>query len=922
MASGPKVSVILELLDKMTQPLNGAKSAVTGFGAKLKGMGSEAMQLLNNRLIQGVGFAGLVAGVGKAFAASDQLEASLRKLEGTAKITGVPLATLEGIAGRAESQFKLSKVQANDFAVEMAKLATKAGDVGKAGPALDAFLEIGAARGLTAAQTLKSVQQAILGIDEGTDKLFNANPSVLYDEYATAIGNTAGKLTEQQKAQALMTRALQDATQVGGSYAAYLQSAAGQQEVLKNRTAEAAAALGLAMNDVRQAVLPLLVTLADGFRNFIGGIQVMALDLGFAWDGIAPAVKKMSGNVLLTLSSLIGESRAFLFVFGDAAVDMANRMGDAGVRMVREAAKAQRNIAAGRELAYEELGQIANAGESTLTAIAGTGSTNRTGATEEEVAANEGARKKAAARLADLAEEVLIKEIRWQQNLTEAQAKAYIQRERDLGGHLASTVTTTAGAYTRLDQLNTLLAAGFTERVTPSVQRTATEFRELDITARTVPVVLDQVAVSATQAGEAVKGTGDSLDQSVRSAADAAHGLGLLDDAGKGVVTTMVNVGGAIRDAIVGGITTGGVIGIVAGVGSLLKGLFGGKSPAQIAAERELRKNTETIAENSRRVGDLTRLSSSGGKLAAVQGVLEGLAPQFGELGTRRASQFRATIAGAFASAGLGLGDLDAVAKDLGITIRTQAGTLFEQGLRDLLAVLGEIEPTQFAQTFEGARDQLRAETDLFDLSDADVATRLAGIAGGPLGSSVIGQRLGGLDFGTAEGRTAGIAAIQQLFSDLPGLGAADLGGLTGSQFVAVLTELKDLLSTELPAVLGVDDGGALGGDGMGAESVPTGVPVPSVSLADLVAVATTSNDYLAQIADFTSVLPTWTAPAGSTEAGAPGGVQVTIGEIVVHVPAGSDGGAIAEAMAIRMDAELGRLYRLGQLATGSAVRA
>ncbi|MFN2327028.1 MAG: hypothetical protein ABR551_14280 [Gemmatimonadales bacterium] len=34
MANTPKVSVILELLDKMTQPLNGAKNSVESFGSK------------------------------------------------------------------------------------------------------------------------------------------------------------------------------------------------------------------------------------------------------------------------------------------------------------------------------------------------------------------------------------------------------------------------------------------------------------------------------------------------------------------------------------------------------------------------------------------------------------------------------------------------------------------------------------------------------------------------------------------------------------------------------------------------------------------------------------------------------------------------------------------------------------------------
>ena len=190
----PKVSILLTLVDKMTAPVEGARSAIGKFGASLKGLGTEAMDLLNNKLIQGIGFAGIVAGLGKSFDAADAFRVALQKLEGTAKITGIPIEYLTGIAEQASETFKLSKTQAADFAVEMAKLASKAGDVGKAGPALQAFLDIGAARGLTAGETLKAVQQAILGIDEGTDKLFNANPSVLYKQFADAIGEMAAEL--------------------------------------------------------------------------------------------------------------------------------------------------------------------------------------------------------------------------------------------------------------------------------------------------------------------------------------------------------------------------------------------------------------------------------------------------------------------------------------------------------------------------------------------------------------------------------------------------------------------------------------------------------------------------------------------------------------------------------------------------------
>ena len=65
----------------------------------------------------------------------------------------------------------------------------------------------------------------LLGIDEGTDRLFNRNPSALWKEYAASIGTTAGKLTDAQKQQALLSAALLEGAKVGGEYERFLGTA-------------------------------------------------------------------------------------------------------------------------------------------------------------------------------------------------------------------------------------------------------------------------------------------------------------------------------------------------------------------------------------------------------------------------------------------------------------------------------------------------------------------------------------------------------------------------------------------------------------------------------------------------------------------------------------------------------------------------
>lgn len=166
--------------------------------------------------------------VRNAIEASDELANSVRKLGGTAKITGLNLADLERNAAAAREQFRLSVPIANDLTTEVTKLAAKAGDVSKTGTALAAFLDIGASRGLTASQTLQAVYQSILGIDEGTDKLFNKNPSTIYKEWADQVGRTAASMSDQEKAQALLDATMKAGEVTRGSYLDWLKTTQGE----------------------------------------------------------------------------------------------------------------------------------------------------------------------------------------------------------------------------------------------------------------------------------------------------------------------------------------------------------------------------------------------------------------------------------------------------------------------------------------------------------------------------------------------------------------------------------------------------------------------------------------------------------------------------------------------------------------------
>jgi hypothetical protein len=264
--------------------LDSARTKVSSFEKDLS-------KFRNSTLANVASFGALAMVIKSSLSVANEYDNAQRQLAATAKLTGVNLGYLESVLAKAQDQFKLSAVSANAFTIEMTKLAGKAGDVGKASAGLEAFLDIGAARGMSADETLKAVSQSILGIDEGTDKLFSKNPSVLYAEFAAKIGTTAGKLTDQQKAQALLDAAMQDGSKVRGEYQKWLGTSQGQQYLLSQGIEKTQAALGKALQPALVAVIPIISKLADYVYQSIQGWQMLGATIGMI-PGLFQAAKQ------------------------------------------------------------------------------------------------------------------------------------------------------------------------------------------------------------------------------------------------------------------------------------------------------------------------------------------------------------------------------------------------------------------------------------------------------------------------------------------------------------------------------------------------------------------------------------------------------------------------------------------------------
>lgn len=198
--------------------------------------------------------------------AAGEVEASQRKLLAASRLTGIGYGELATTAKQVREEYKLNTQQANELTIELSKLGQKAGDVSKTGDAIGRLLDLATAQGLSAEEALTAIHQAILGMDEGTDKLFQKNPSVLYEEYAAKIGTTAGKLTDQQKAQALLNGVMEYGARVQGEYNKFLQTSIGLQSQQAALTQELAAQFGALLNDI---LIPLRMIWNNLLEQFI-----------------------------------------------------------------------------------------------------------------------------------------------------------------------------------------------------------------------------------------------------------------------------------------------------------------------------------------------------------------------------------------------------------------------------------------------------------------------------------------------------------------------------------------------------------------------------------------------------------------------------------------------------------------------------
>lgn len=163
-----------------------------------------------------------------------------------------------------------------------------------------------------------------------------------------------------------------------------------------------------------------------------------------------------------------------------------------------------------------------------------------------------------------------------------------------------------------------------------------------------------------------------------RSAIQVSQALGLVDSASAAAISNIVQVANAIK-LIDGGDTTAGWASLAGGVAGIVGAIFGGES----RRDQVIEQNTRAIEENTRRLsGQGTTAAQYGQAGRAAQAIVDQdiariipTGPGSGRAHVARQAELDAVLA----ASGLTWKELNAIAKELGVTLDIMSERTFQQ---------------------------------------------------------------------------------------------------------------------------------------------------------------------------------------------------------------------------------------------------
>jgi len=430
-----------------------------------------------------------------------------------------------------------------------------------------------------------------------------------------------------------------------------------------------------------------------------------------------------------------------------------------------------------------------------------------------------------------------------------------------------------------------------------------------------------------------------------RTLTDAARAFGVLGDSGVANLSAVVNVMQHLNE--IAGKTAEGismwsmlsglgkvsaVVGIVAGLASVAKGLFGGgPSEEEILRIEALKQNTLRLEELTTRIGQLR------GLLSGTEGSLIDAA-KAAAAEAMRVDPFTNVpmwdrVTAVLKSFGYTLKDLTDLAEEMGykLDLTTMSWQAFLDGLNLLLS-------SQLFETFAGQISMIQRELDMFDVTDP--IKKLEMFREALLKYSKLSveekAKVAGFDLSTKEGRAAMDKWIRDTWTDIKSgkFELASLGNMSLTEFLDFLSSFETWLddfdktvedagetkafqvSRSITEVTGNRIAGILTTVSYWSERTATAVERLAMSLG----VPSIAPPSAAEMSAF--MRSGVSAPALASAGGGPVTVSVSVGDIVVN---GSvDPNATAQAVSVsfvdKVDRALGERLREVRRARGLAM--
>lgn len=558
------VQVIIDGKETVSAAASTATGGLEGFTSKVQGWVGKIALL-------GVAYQSVKAAIGTvidftkdAIVAYDAYTASNTRLSAQSKLTGISIEDLKENAKKARQEFGLSTTVANDAAVTVGKYAARAGDASQQNELLAAALDLGAAAGLTAADSMLALEQGLRGQDEGFDKLLGKNPSQLWKDYADANGLAVGKMTDTQKRMAELTAIVEAGNIVQGTYNERMETGAGQQDKLNNRMEQAKIAFGAAIQPMRILITQGLIKLVE-------------------WG--TPVVETIGEIVNVVGLTLVGSFRLAKSAVGTLveAIGWLTRSKD----MQEWGKKASQSFAE----YVTDITKVSGANDKAASTATNAGKAHQLAAVQIVASA-------------ETSSEASVRAV----NKTSAAIDA------KLGPALKTTIGMTEGAIRSLGE------AAADQLPPETMSKFEADMRKIAAHAREVEDRITGAAPPLDKNAKNAKKMADEIAMVARGALDTASAFGVIDDKAASALNSAINIAAAIG-SIAGGNMFAGVAGLLGGVANIVSTMMSGDKERKALTKA----NTTQLERLTKEVGNLS-LNVTGETFGGVQGALESLA--------------------------------------------------------------------------------------------------------------------------------------------------------------------------------------------------------------------------------------------------------------------------------------------------------